>query len=919
MKKDLMIIKIIFILMLVIFCTACSRDRKNKPRAEDGVLDLSEWDFSQDGPVRLKGEWDFYWQKLVYPSDVEIGKGPEKDGVIEIPGIWNQQKLDGSCLGKYGTITYRLRILPPRGRSSDLSLYFHDINTAYRLFVNGKLLTSCGVVGLSKETSVPEVRPVMIDFSPGNQDNLDIVIQVSNYHHRFGGIRSHIILGSKADMAKQRDINLFSDFFFFGGILIFAFSSAGLYIFRRKDVSPLFFSLSCLFIAMRTLLVGEVFILHFFPSLNWELLMKLDYLSFYMVVPIFNILIFSLFPSHLYKRVLIVLIVLQSGGCLLVAFTKAALFSSILPFFQLVTFANSLYVLYVLIDSFFKKREGAILIFSGCIVFFLTIINDFLFANDIIHTGYYSSGGLFIFILSQAYYISLRQARAFTTAEHLSENLQNEVVKQTGRLIVEAQNALDSKKEVEKMIKQKTNFFLNITHETKTPVTLIMNYLELYIKKHGTDPDLDIAFRNARMLERNMNNYMQIEKAAESEEKLYRHETICDLSALIVSICAPYPAEIIELDLESKVLIKANPDAVKRVLDNLLINALKYNDLSVRVIISLRQKADMIELSVSDNGVGIPQDQIENIFNPFYQLSNPKKNIQGIGLGLSMVKTIIDSLEGEVAIKSAPGEGAAFCIVLKAYSGSEYPAGKVISQISEASPVVIEQPPLISDSTYVPSKESLLIVEDTIDTLALLKKSLQDEFNIFVAQNGRFALDKLEQLHQNKRLPRLIISDVMMDEVNGYQFVAALREDERFMYIPVIFLTAKAESDGQLQGFSSGAVTYMTKPFSMDTLKAAVRSNIESREALLDDYELSRFNEEGFFNKCNELGLTQAQREILKLWLVDNLSQKKVAETLNKSQRMVEKHIKQIKKNIGLTDDGYAKPALIRIFKDFIH
>lgn len=574
-----------------------------------------------------------------------------------------------------------------------------------------------------------------------------------------------------------------------------------------------------------------------------------------------------------------------------------------------IPFIVVIFILYIYIIARAVKRRvsGIIYFVAGQTIFILAWIVQLLGEfGPLPQTNLYLQIGFFIYIYSIGFYLAKHFLRISLDLQELSLNLNEKVKERT--------------QELKESYLQKSNFFINMTHETKTPVMLVKNYLELHIGKQGSSSELDIAYRNACELERNMDNYMQLEKAADREQELYRHEQTINLTELLEEIVKLYPVEQIKASLESELYIKANPAALKRIVDNILSNSLKYNGLDVEITIELKAKGDRLILMIADNGVGIELEQQKDIFTPFYQASTNKMNIQGVGLGLSLVKLLVDSLKGRIELKSAPAAGTAFTIILMR---AERPGDDDTGELLELPPLppapLPGREPAVVDSNYIHSRESLLIIEDKRDTLYLLKTLLETEYNIFVASNGAQALLRLEELKDKNRLPDLIISDIMMDNIDGYRFISLVKEREEFSYIPVIFLTAKSTKKDESRAYSGGAVAYLTKPFSAESLRGVVRANIESRESLLDDFEKSRYNLHGFYSRCDDFGLTEVKKEILKQWVLEDIPQAIIADNLKRKLRTVEKHIKEIKEATGVKTERNAKSALKLLFKEYIN
>lgn len=287
---------------LLTFC-GCGQVVQNKiqPRAIKGVLDLSDWDFAQDGAVELSGQHEFYWQQHVKSDSFAGTHPPALSGFIEVPGAWNGYELNGKKLGGEGYATYRLTALLKK--TEPLAFKFLDMATAYAVYVNGKNLFSAGVPGTNKAATVPRYFPQVVDFAP-ERNRLEIVFHVSNFHHRKGGAWEAMRLGLEKEVHQAREKALLLAVFLFGSILLMGLYHLGFFILRIKDRAYLFFGLFCLLIAIRLMTIDERFWLYLFPQTDWELLAKLEYLSYYLSLPAFAIFLRSLYPEDFAATVL---------------------------------------------------------------------------------------------------------------------------------------------------------------------------------------------------------------------------------------------------------------------------------------------------------------------------------------------------------------------------------------------------------------------------------------------------------------------------------------------------------------------------------------------------------------------------------------------------------------------------------------
>ncbi|RKX75263.1 MAG: hypothetical protein DRP87_14960, partial [Spirochaetes bacterium] len=398
------------------------------------------------------------------------------------------------------------------------------------------------------------------------------------------------------------------------------------------------------------------------------------------------------------------------------------------------------------------------------------------------------------------------------------------------------------KEKAERINLEQTNFFINLSHEIKTPLTLISNYLEKYIHTHGITEELSIVKRNIDKLLRDMVNFFDVLKF-KKRMVTYDHSQVIHLSdflrkhtALFTDIASTNGITLYTR-IEENVYLKADPLAMERVINNLLENAIKFNRPEGSIEIVLQSIDGNLRLSISNTGLQIDKHQKENIFIPYYQVSHKKYNIQGIGMGLAIVKNIIDSLKGEIGVRNNDEEGCTFFITLKRCI-----PGKT-DLIAETQPSVpLQEPsPVNPEIEYgqqlEKDRETVLVVEDNRDMLHLLFAKMKTRYNVLTAVNGKEALNVLE----HGPLPEVIVSDIMMDDMDGYELLEHVSRNEEYKDIPFIFITARATIDEKLKGLHEGAIDFIYKPFMLDELVSKIDSILRYRNLQKEHYEKEKF------------------------------------------------------------------------------
>lgn len=421
--------KALFLAGICLCLTACqlSYSGKNSPKAVDGLLDLSYWDFQKDGPVKLDGQWNFYWKNLLHPEDFSRGELPEKTGNMDLPRSWNGYEVEEETLSGEGHATFHLKIKLPAPERVNFKI--PTVMTSFVLYVDGERLTSVGQVGENEQSTLPHFLPQTVSFDAQN-DTLDVTLHVANFHHRRGGLIDSIYFGTEQQIQSLREFRLSTDIFLFGSILMMGLYHFVLYFRRRKERSTLYFGIFCLLVALRPILSNEQYLHSFFSAQSWEWLLKVQYLTLFCASLVFNWFLFSIFPQIYSKKILWGISLASAGFALLTLVTPAKIYSHAPTVFNFILLAGISQNIYTMGVALKKKREGALIFLLGFSFFALTIINDALHQSEIISTGYYGPLGLFIFIFSQSHLLSLRFTKAFARVENLTNAYEPFVPKQ---------------------------------------------------------------------------------------------------------------------------------------------------------------------------------------------------------------------------------------------------------------------------------------------------------------------------------------------------------------------------------------------------------------------------------------------------------------------------------------------------------
>jgi diguanylate cyclase (GGDEF)-like protein len=373
--------------------------------AKKGKLDLTKVDMAASRPISLKGEWQFYWQQLVLSDSFDTDIDAPHD-LIKVPFAWNDQVILGETIHADGFATYRLRveIAPTNGL---LALSVPVIGTAYRLYVNHELVGSGGQVSSNKESAIPDYSPQIIAISAPD-GKIDIVLQVSNFHLAWGGQWFPITIASadkqfQAQLKKLiRSITIAAIFFTIAVLSLFQFAL------RTADILPFLLALGCICLGLREVETSHLLYITDSLSLNFNTLIRINFLTFYLAVPLVICYFHLSYPDEFRKLPVIIICAIGGLFSLGTSFTEPVVFSNFMGYFQYFALGVMAYGLFMILLAAYHRRTGARIMALGSLLLFALSANDILFSLKFINTGLYAGLGLLSFALCQTYLTYVR-------------------------------------------------------------------------------------------------------------------------------------------------------------------------------------------------------------------------------------------------------------------------------------------------------------------------------------------------------------------------------------------------------------------------------------------------------------------------------------------------------------------------------
>jgi signal transduction histidine kinase len=657
--------------------------------AEKGVIDLRQLTDKKKFILSLNGEWEFYWNKMLFPNDFKGTVNPIPDLYANVPAYWTEYSSGNIKPGKYGYATYHLRIILPKNLRQRLAFDVPVFDSSFDLWVNDSLLTSNGQTGKSEEEEKPEYAPGFFKYIP-DRDTISILINVSNYHHRRGGFWMPLKIGTFMEINKRKANSWAGEYAIMSLLSGFALFFLIFFFLYPKDRIMAFFCIVLIGLALRPLFTSQ-YLIYDFTEVAWLSTVRLEYLSLYIIIIGMGWFSHSLYPSKMIKLAAWIITALFSLATIITLLLPVKIFS----YFVLICYPSMVILIgYLLIKSLMgvlKKRVIDIVYFAAFILLTIGSLHDILVSlgKARIHIGYVMSFVVVIFIFIHAILLLYKWVIAFyekeklhKELEFLNKNLEILVNERTLELKtrneeIEKQNsriALQNK-QLSETIHLKNKIFSVIAHDLRSPVVNILYMLNLlkedeYKEKYDTFANSSIQY--AQLVINLLENMLVWGRG--QEDKIKYSPEKHDLANLILTNLSIFKETSDRKDISVNFTQIGNStayfdkDLIDIVIRNLLSNAVKYTNRGGRISILVKDRSNNREgvlLKICDNGVGISQLKQKYLFTFTEIESTPgTENEKGTGLGLKLCHELVKINNGSITVESKEGEGTCFMIAL---------------------------------------------------------------------------------------------------------------------------------------------------------------------------------------------------------------------------------------------------------------
>ena len=784
-------------ILIGFFCLASIPSLLSEAKALQGSLYINEVTFQEDEAVRLDGQWEFYWKKLLPPGAAEF-KASKKD-YYPFPATWNNSKAPNIKDGK-GYATYRLTFYVADTLPS-MMLRIPYFYTAYELYLNGKRVAGNGKVATTQEETVPKWDPQsrFVKVKPGKNS---IVLHLANFHHVKGGATQSIILTSSRQASYLDNLKNSSYLFVFGAFLVTAFFSLTIFFFHRNDRSFLFFSLFG-FAYLYRLVGADTYIAHdLFQQMPWSVAIRLEYASLFLAVAAFGYYLWYILRYRF--NMLFMHVVAGVSGLMLASLALSpAVFTQFMPYYLiLLGVAYLAYLVYTFVKHPIHTPEAIAQVVS---LLAIAIILTFQLSNYFEITGtvlWLNFLGYSIFIVSTSIGLAWRFGKNFKASNEAGEAA----------------------------AKTQQDFLNTMSHELRTPMNAILGMTDFLLEsdlKPEQKEKLETIKSNGESLNNIMLDVLSFSEMGSGDIKLEKqHMNIHEC----VDIAVELTHKIIKSkDIDLKVDISpdiperliGDPARIKQIFVHLFSNAFKFTEKGYVKLRGLRleEEGDYLNLKfrMEDTGIGIKKSKLNHIFDAFSQIeSGNTRQFGGAGLGLTITRQLVQLMNGSLDIESTPGKGTKVDMVLQLRKPKE----NKNDSLREA----------VKQSQELNTDLSVMYAEDNPINQKLLTMMLKGMgIKVDIAENGREAW----QMAMKKNYD-IVLMDIQMPEMDGIEATKSIVRDVAERPI-IIAVTANAGAADKKRAISSGMNDFIAKPIKADTLKKTLIKWQGIHEYLEDD------------------------------------------------------------------------------------
>lgn len=787
--------------------------KSDMPLAKRGVLDLTGWDFHEQGLVNLDGEWEIYEGELLSPVDFRQSR--REASYLVVPGTW-KGRIANDSIDRRGVATYRLTVkLPEEGQIYGLKT--KSIRMAHHLYINGKLEGESGKPDVDPQKHQPGNTPYVTFFQVEGKQ-MEVVIQVANYMFFTGGIAAAIQLGLDQDISIANGTLFGADSAFIVTLVIMAAYHLSFYLLRTKEKSYLISGFYMIVLAIYYMVYGEKVLLQHLPDIPFTIAYKIQDGSLFFSAILLILFFYSINASVLSRKWLFILMAPITIFLIVILTVPYSGYSNFkgptLIYTQLVvlfTIGRLIYLSTKNQTGVYGRKELWLFVGAG-ISMVLSAIDGTLYAENIVPTDLAGKVFALYFITFMNMLLAVRYTSAFEQTEILSQQLQ-------------LSNQM------------KDEFLTQTSHEMKTPLHGIIN-ITSHLLEESKDSFSSKQIQNLWLIKDTsiklsmlVCDLLDVTRLKHGELRL--QFTIVDIKVVTQIVFDVLQFELLGKDVRLENLVSANvwvhadENRLRQIMYNLVHNAIKHTQTgSIRVMACVM--GGSVQITVEDTGTGIAQDKHEAIFDYFEQAHQPlpQDGYTGMGVGLYINRKLVELMGGEIWVESSEiGKGTSMTFTL--------PTVQLTTATQELAATSQDMMRDVHEEIQLDILEeyqyTVMIVDDEASNIHTLLNILsKHRYNVIAAFSAEEALKKIKEHPQVD----LVILDVMMPGVSGIELCQLLRTKHSILDLPILFASVRDTPHDIALGYRAGANDYVTKPFDAETLIARIQTLLAMKTSI---------------------------------------------------------------------------------------
>ncbi|WP_121639402.1 ATP-binding protein [Virgibacillus sp. Bac330] len=807
-KTRLFLIMSLFALLLMLFRISWIyvHQAPKEPVAKNGVINFQDVNLTAEETYLLDGTWNFSPHLFIQAPSINS----ETTKAVQLPHNWINDVNSDEQSGAYGFGTYQLKILLPKNRPELLSFRFSEVLSSVAVYIDGKLVSQMNQPHV-KNSMTEKYGTFSVPFSP-DQDEVELTLHVSNHELPFiGGITDSVWFGSTN--AIQKETSLFSVLQMIVSVIyflhvIYVFSLV--YFGKGQHKKTLLYFGFMLATVGFTNLIDDNVIIHLPIPIEWYY--RLLYLFF--LTTLISMLYFIKSLYILRDRFFAYFLLIYGLFSIAFIIVPISLFHTLAWLANIFVIIAVIFMLKLMAPITQRRDQGSIIILLFIVSYGINVVWGMLLNDNLIEMPYYPFDFLLMNILI-AFVLLQRYAHL------LNLNKQQTKALQTAN-------------------KQKDVFLMNTSHELRNPLHAMMNIGQSILDKDSATLSsnnkyhLKLLVRVGQQMSYMLHDLVDLTRLKDERITLKRKEI--DLHAIISGLIDMIAFLIEGKKIQINVYISpsfpklyADENRLLQILFNLLHNAVKFTN-EGEITIEAKQKGKMAMIQVKDTGIGMSEQTTEKVFQPYVQENRPETNNGGIGIGLSICKKLIELHGGTIRVTSKLYKGSTFFFTIPIAHTFDKDDHETVGETLYPAPSVIQSDCGSAIASSIDNeRQRILLIDDDSVNLKVLYNILSTDYEVATAYSGETALQCIEIGKFD-----LIICDVMMPNMSGYELTQTVRQRYSLSELPILLLTARQQFEDIYAGFLAGANDYIAKPAQILELRARVRALTELKKSIND-------------------------------------------------------------------------------------